>query len=569
MSRVSSLEAEAARLRSINRELAGELREIEHSASRSLDQLEQCNREMQSSLQNSAQQLLDSQRKGLAAIELQAEIDRMYLRFKQMELANKKIRECNNKKYYDFANYRTVRKLVQGMMDNLDVNMVSDGVIYKTIEAQHLKSPDYWLTCVLLAIMAWKNDDRALAERAIDIALRLDKKRSAIFFMLFNLRMDRNDAALKWFYTYQECPLKGSDQRTFLLLFTLMNKTVNSSENLSDAARSEIRDFVDRVIQSNMNAAGYSREEMVAQIERHYVHLSTQTAAAYPLLEQHCEAFPALRTALQRARGNVEILEFLRQAIHTDVVARNSFVKDFVDQLAAEPNEQEEAVYQQIRYNELIIRYQGDVEQAKADCERTREHDETELNLIAEIIEWTFLHDDSQIDSQGRLSMLTLTKTLHEEAYDQYREAYCSVEKNVLPLTIGDYRTQADLSASEQQETSKITAFFEAKKAEGLSAIKNLGIILGAVLTAGAAVGAVATAMWGLLAVSVLGIGWALVTYFTNRAARGRLEAACANDVQATVQVYRRLQEEHGRYLTELAEFDHYAEQIREEFAQI
>lgn len=92
---------------------------------------------------------------------------------------------------------------------------------------------------------------------------------------------------------------------------------------------------------------------------------------------------------------------------------------------------------------------------------------------------------------------------------------------------------------------------------------------MGAVLAAGAAVGAVATAMWGLLAVSVLGIGWALVTYFTNRAARGRLEAACANDIQATVQVYRRLQEEHGRYLTELAEFDHYAEQIREEFAQI
>ena len=163
MSRVSSLEAEAARLRSINRELAGELREIEHSASRNLNQLEQCNREMQSSLQNSAQQLLDSQRKGLAAIELQAEIDRMYLRFKQMELANKKIRECNNKKYYDFANYRTVRKLVQGMMDNLDVNMVGDGVIYKTIEAQHLKSPDYWLTCVLLAIRSARSRGRISA----------------------------------------------------------------------------------------------------------------------------------------------------------------------------------------------------------------------------------------------------------------------------------------------------------------------------------------------------------------------------------------------------------------------
>ena len=70
----------------------------------------------------------------------------------------------------------------------------------------------YWLTCVLISSMAWKNNDRELSDRALARAVRLDKKDSAIFYMLFNLRMGRDEAALKWFYTYQECDLKGSDQ---------------------------------------------------------------------------------------------------------------------------------------------------------------------------------------------------------------------------------------------------------------------------------------------------------------------------------------------------------------------
>lgn len=62
----------------------------------------------------------------------------------------------------------------------------------------------------------WRNDDKELADRAMDRAIKLDKKNSAIFYMLFNLRMGREEAALKWFYTYQECDLKGSDQRALL-----------------------------------------------------------------------------------------------------------------------------------------------------------------------------------------------------------------------------------------------------------------------------------------------------------------------------------------------------------------
>ena len=154
MSNIASLEAELSRQKSLNRELLNELNTISAGVNRAHDRLEKFNSKICTALENSNSRLDDSNRKLLAAVETQAEIQRLYVRFKAMELANKRIRDCNNRKFYDFANYTKVRKIVQGLMDNLDVNMASDRVIYKSIERQHLQTPDYWLTCVLLSIMA-------------------------------------------------------------------------------------------------------------------------------------------------------------------------------------------------------------------------------------------------------------------------------------------------------------------------------------------------------------------------------------------------------------------------------
>ena len=214
-SELNALERELSQAQQINRELRGELSTITNGVSNANKELNDYNSKIRNTLDNCNGTMNSSHQRVVDAIALQGEIEVLYTRFKHVELANKKIRECNNKKYYDFANYRTVRKIVQGIMDNLDVQMVSDKTITKSVEVQHLQTPDYWLTCVLISVMAWRNNDKELADRAMARAINLDKKNSAIFYMLFNLRMGRDEAALKWFYTYQECELKGSDQRTF------------------------------------------------------------------------------------------------------------------------------------------------------------------------------------------------------------------------------------------------------------------------------------------------------------------------------------------------------------------
>lgn len=564
---ISSLESELSRQKQINRELRQELSEVESGVNSGYRALEACNDNICNTLNSSYRLLEDSHSKGIAAIELQGEIDKMYVRFKQMELANKRIRECNNKKYYEFANYRTVRKLVQGMMDNLDVNMVSDGVIYKSVEKQHLKTPDYWLTCVLISIMAWKNDDRELAERAINIALGLDKKNSAVFYMLFNLRMKRNDAALKWFLVYQECSQKGSDQRTFLLLFTMVSKTLNESESVDVQMREQVIRFIQDVLRMNQEAEDYDESALVHNVKSCYGRMSAREELAYPLLKKHCQKFSVLATALNRAKGNVNILAFLKQIIHLDNPQRNAFISNYVDELIGQANQMEKEVYDTIRYNEMIIRYQGEVELAKQKFEEEQLHDESSLNLMAEMIRWIFESDQEEVSAQSRQSMFILSKEIQRKALEEYIAEYRAIDKMHLPVKIGEYEAQmnfSDLSGEEQ----KVERYYQKKRDDAYAAIKSWPAYVGFGVAALAAVASFFTS-FAMLVITVIGLGYGAVTLLGNNIKKKEIALKCSNDNAAVADQLRCLFEEHRAYLEEWSRFDAYVAEITQEMDQI
>ena len=562
---ISSLEAELSRQKSINRELRSELAEVESGVRAGYNTLEDCNRRICETLDASADKLQDSHSMGLGSIETQHEIEDLYVRFKQMELANKKIRECNNRKYYEFADYRTVRKQVQGMMDNLDVHLVSDNVIYKSVEKEHLKRPDYWLTCVLIAIMAWKNDDRPLAERAIEQAVKLNKKNSSVFFMLFNIRMHRDEAALKWFFAYQECPLKGADQHTFLMLFALLSKTVKESQDINDETRKEIQAFIQRVVQECTEAEGYSNDDMVAMARNYYDRMDGREAPAYPKLRKHCGSFQNLSFAMRKAQGNVNILQFVKTVAKVDEIQRNAYVKRFIEDLVAEANDMEKSVYDEIRYNEMIIESKGDVEAAKARFKAEQKHDETQLNLVSEMIQWIFSGSEEEVNAQSRLNMYHLTMEIQKDAIHAHTQAYRAVEKNKLPITIDDYSTTVDFSQN-GSEDQKIGDFYRQKRDEALAGIKDT---MAYVAFAAAAAGAVAAIAVNpvLLVVTLVGIGWGVMTLLGNRSQRSALQLNCDNQIQAVTEVMHCLFEEHRQYLEELAGYDAYAERIDAELA--
>lgn len=562
---LNQLERELRQVQQYNAELRGELSTVANGVSRAHRNLEDYNTKIRTTLDNCNGSMQSSHKRVVDAIALQGDIERLYVRFKNIELANKKIRGANNKKYYDFANYRTVRKIVQGIMDNLDVQMISDKTITKSIEIQHLQTPDYWLTCVLISIMAWRNDDKKLADRAIDRAIKLDKKNSAIFYMLFNLRNNREEAALKWFYTYQECDLKGSDQRTFLMLFSLVSKTL--VDTVDEKTKNEIFTFIKKVIDANMRASGYSEDEIVDQICHYFNRMQPSDQLRYTMLRKCCNEFNQLSSVMMQAKSNINILEFILKTVNVPAEEKNTFLKGYIDEIIAIPNQTEKDTYDEIAYNEHIVRLEGDVEAAKECFAAEQAKKASDLNLIAEMIDWLYGGDPQDVNGQIRMSVFTLTKDLQEKAVEAHTEEYRSRRKVNYQVNIDEYSTVVNFKR-EDEEQEKINSFYNEKRDTAVSTIKNWPAYIGFGVGAAAIAGSFFVGFW-LLILAFAGVGYGAFTLLTNKSKRKQIEMSCDESKKATSAAMRQLFAEFKQYQKELDEYDAYHDRILDEIHKV
>lgn len=568
----SSLRAEVSRLES-------KLREIEHENSqlraeiattvKSVNEadrnLTDYNQQVRNMLESANGSINKSINQSLSSYELQGQIDRLYTRFKSVELANKKIRTLNNKKYYDFNNYRTVRKIVTGLMDNLDLNLVSDTVIYKSIERQHLQTPDFWLTPVLISIMAWKNDDKPLADRAMETAYKLDKKNSSIFYMIFNMRMGRDQAAVKWFLEYQKCSLKGSDENTFLMMFSLISKTL--SDTVDEETSRLISDYIHRIIVECAEKEGYSEEDVVGLIRSRMLALMRAASYDLPALAKYCKDYNTIASMLNLAGNNYNILEFILRVVNVPIAERNTYLKEYLNELLAKPNDVEVDTYDEIEYNELVIRLSGDVDQAKEIFDREMLRRKSDFNIISSMVKWIYDFGNEDINGQMRLNMFTLVKTLQEKAAQSYFANYRAMYGEVHSVQILDYSTDVDF-AQEAGETGKVESFYQGQQAQELAEIKNIWAFVAFGL--GIACG-VAAPFVHLLLFAGLGIGAAvgIGILISNRFKRRNIMLRIQKQKENVLEILRKLFADFEKMKTLYKEYDGVSEKILEEYAKL
>lgn len=566
------LKAEVNRLTAQFREIERkniQLRSEIQSAVKSINQAEvnlsAYNQVVINTLENAVKTINNSANRELNAYELQGHIDQLYTRFKCVELANKKIRTLNNKKYYEFNNYRTVRKIVQGMMDNIDLNMITDEVIYKSVERQHLQTPDYWLTSALISIMAWKNDDKLLADKALEAAVRLDKKNSSIFYMIFNMRMGRDNAAVKWFLEYQKCELKGSDENTFLMLFSLISK--NLSDMVDDETSHLISVFLQNLIMECAEKEGCREEDIIEFICRKIQMLMKKEFYELPLMAKHCEDYHNIVKMLDMAANNYNILELIIKMTHVSENEKNTYLKDYLIELLRKPNSVEIETYKEIEYNEFVIRFNGDIEMAKAALEQELVKRESDLNVISGMISWIYDFGNENINTQMRLNMLRLVKTQHEKAIDRYLKMYRIMYKESHPVRILDYSAEINF-LEEAAEAERVEQFYQEQQKHELTAVKNSKayVVFGAGILCGIAAFYIHLLLFaGFGACIAVGAGIIILNHYSKK----NIVLKVQKQKAVVLEILHKLFKENDKMRNIYKEFDRVSGKIKEELAEI
>lgn len=101
-----------------------------------------------------------------------------------------------------FGNYGVVRNTMVGILQATDAALVRKATISTVSEELMISTPDYWLAPVLVALAAWINNNRDLAERAIAEAVRRDNEHSSLAMALICRRNHCTGTCYEWLARY-------------------------------------------------------------------------------------------------------------------------------------------------------------------------------------------------------------------------------------------------------------------------------------------------------------------------------------------------------------------------------
>lgn len=565
---LSRLEAELRRIEAENARLQGELDRSVSGLNNIHNELRKYQDGVNDALVQANNRLDSSETTAENAYGLQQQIEELYPLYKNMEAADKRIRELNNKKYYDFKNYRMIRKIMQGLMDNLDFNLVRDDLIHKAVEKEHLQAPDFWLTAALLSIMAWKNNDKAMADRAVVEAYKLSPKDCCVFYMIMNLRLGREETALNWLSLYEQQNLKRSDYQTFLMMFSLISKTVY--ENVSTNVRNRVENFVNRIIRESMEREGYSENQIINQIANNMESSRNNGSYTYPAIQQYSSDYANLTNVLDLAENNYNILEKIRQIINARVEDRNKFLKEYIDKLIEKPNDVEKDTYKEMDYNEKIILFKGDIGKAKEAFDAEQHYEVEDINLIYEMMNWIHSPEKNDVNPQMRNNMFVIMKGFEQSGYELYRQTYMSKVKSVFHIKVNDYESDANLNRPDS-EYPKIRSFYNGILSSQLAGIKDtMAYVFFAIAVAAIVGGIFLMPIIALAAVAAAGFVIAGVAKLIgNKTQRANLTKQCENNVQAVNNIVGKMAGEYAKSTQLFNLYDAVCEDILDEFSRV
>ena len=359
--------------------------------------------------------------------------------------------------------------------------------------------------------------------------------------------------------------MKGSDENTFLMLFSLISKTL--SDNVDDETSRMISDYIHRLIVECAEKEGYSEDDIVSFIKTHMQRLMKTESYDLPLISKYCGDYSSITKMLNLANNNYNILEFILKIVNVPLAERNTYLKEYLNELLAKPNSVEIDTYNEIEYNELVIKMGGDVEGAKAKFEEELAHREEEFNIISTIINWVYDFANENVNGQMRLNMFTLIKTFQQKAADLYISNYRSMYKTVHPIRILDYSTDANL-ANESGEISKVEELYETKQREELSTIKNFPAYIS--FGVGAACGVVAFFVHLLLLAGTgVGVAIGIGILISNKYKCKNIILKNKSQKENVLEILHRLVAEHAKMKELYDGFDGISDRVLEELAKL
>ena len=261
-----------------------------------------------------------------------------------------------------FGTYNQVRLDMLGILQATDSYLVRKDTISRITEEVMIEVPEYWLAPCLVALSAWINNDRNLAQRAIAEAVKRDEEKTALVMALICRRNNRIAAAHQWLAVYfSHQKVADFTEDTFVFLDAYVNGIFGDDEY------HVCEDYVRRWRQDIEQSLGKDPAEQDRYWREYFKSYEKSDIERYPNLVDNTLEFAEIDEYLSGISSSQALharFDKLNKAQVDKEQLRCSIDQKLID-LVNSYEAAEEKLLQSERLQEYILAYHGDDKAAR------------------------------------------------------------------------------------------------------------------------------------------------------------------------------------------------------------
>ena len=326
------------------------------------------------------------------------ELTSQYFIFKELSTASKNLTQYNDEYFTRFQFFNELRRITLGYVIGLDSYIISNESLRKKVEKCYLSNTDYWLAYAIMSVMLWASNEKSAADRALHKALKMDSKKSSVFYMLVNLRFVRIESASKWYLYYlDKTDVNDLGDEWQKLLQAYLSGALGADPKLENAAM----EYYQRIFeQTQALNAGYNLK-VQARSETFIANFLHTTESEFPALSLSCSEYPTIKQTLSNFEKFSVVAKYYDDINNMEedrAVNTNERIENVLYDLINSYDEKEFEIVRKIKYNEAIIAAKGDVAAAQRRYHELYGDIGVKLNAGDMLLKWAFSEDYVETD---------------------------------------------------------------------------------------------------------------------------------------------------------------------------
>ncbi|WP_231506265.1 hypothetical protein [Paenibacillus sp. UNC451MF] len=388
---------------------------------------------------------------------------------KELQLAETRVVKIRQEIDIKYGHYEEVRRRVTGILQAVDISLVKKETIENTTEEHMLAAPRYWLAPCLIALAAWLNDNRELADRAMMEALRRDDEKTSLFFALVTRRGTRYKASREWLDRYFGLQDPHQLEREMIVLIDGFTNGIFGPE-----ARAKCGKHINEWIEELSQKVGFveeQQEQWKVALEAKAKRLNDEV---YPYLRQYSSTWPELETSLQGAKLHLVIHNYFKDIFSKEITPAKSIavaVDALLDTLVSKFDDEELPLRKDERLQSLIIEENGDrnTAQQRFNAEKTLEHRVSFTQLLTNFA----MHPDvSQASIATQKFSIALSKDWIRQAHDDLTLNNRAAVPKKIDLQIEEWTGSTINGDNEQELVESLTNHIHDRRDKDLAQVR-------------------------------------------------------------------------------------------------